>query len=174
MSGVPVVYLTSACREEDIVMGLYQGADGYVCKPFGLAELTARIEATLRRRAREQGRRATSVYDDGVLYVDSEQGVVRKRGKDLSLTHRELQLLCYLVSHAGEVVSHSELLQVVWGAQYKDCRNYLPLYMRYLRRKIEDDPARPRYLLTRFGFGYYLSPGGQGNGATSTLTEGPS
>jgi DNA-binding response OmpR family regulator len=153
-SDVPILFMTSLRAEDDIVTGLYQGADGYICKPFGLAELGARVEATLRRRALYQQRTRISVYDDDVLFIDVENGIVRKRGQDVSLAPKEIELLCYLVRHAGEVVSHQELLQSVWGAQYVDARNYLSLYMRYLRRKIEDNPTEPQYLMTRFGIGY--------------------
>jgi len=153
-SDVPVIFMTAARSEEDIVNGLYQGADGYVCKPFGLAELSVRIKAALRRRAERSRCARRSIYDDGTLYADTERGIVRKGGRDVPLAPKERQLLCYLIEHAGEVVSRRELLQSVWGAEYLDARNYVTLYIRYLRRKIEDDPDRPYYLRTRHGIGY--------------------
>ena len=162
-SDVVIMFLTSANSEEDIVRGLYHGADSYMSKPFGLAVLAARIKAVLRRRGRQQQRGWAAVYDDGVLYIDTEHGTVRKRGQDVSLTLKERQLLLYLVQHAEEVVRHSELLQVAWGAEYKGAKNYLSLYMRYLRLKIEDDPDQPRYLVTRFGLGYFFAPSQEGN-----------
>ncbi len=172
-SDVLIIFLTSASSEEDIVTGLYQGADGYICKPCGLAELVARIEALL-RRARQRQPPRPHAYDDGVLRVDIEQGIVRKRGQDLPMAPREMRLLLYLVRHAGEVVPHSELLQVVWGTAYKESRSYLALYIRYLRAKIEDDPAEPRYLLTRFGVGYCFCPAEEGMRAQpSALTQCP-
>jgi DNA-binding response OmpR family regulator len=172
---VPIIFLTSACGEEDIVKGLYQGADGYICKPVGLAELAARVEATLRHRTRHEKREREIPYDDGVLHIDVERGLVRKRGQDVPLAPRELRLLCYLVQHAGEIAQHKELLQAVWGAQYLDARNYLALYMRYLRLKIEDDPANPQYLVTRFGIGYSFQPRTDSEeGAESSLTQYPS
>ena len=174
-SEVAIIFMTSASSEEDIVRGLYQGADGYVCKPVSLAELAARAEATLRRRTGHRRRGRDAIYDDGVLHVDAEQGVVCKRGCKLSLTPRELRLLCYLVSHPGEVVPYKELLQAVWGTQYQDARNYLALYMRYLRLKIEDDPAQPQYLVTRFRIGYaFHSQMASEKGRESSLTGHPS
>jgi two-component system, OmpR family, response regulator VicR len=168
-SGMPIIFLTARDSETDVVYGLNSGADDYVPKPFSLAELRARIDATL-RRAGLQAPASTRTYDDGTLYIDLQKNILRKRGQDIALAPKEFQVLACLVRRAGQVVSHGELLRQVWGSEFEHEIGYLTLYIRYVRRKLEDNPAAPRYLRTRFRAGYYFCP----NGDSALGPDGPS
>lgn len=154
----PVIFLTVRDSEDDVVRGLSVGAEGYLTKPFSLAELKARVEALL-RRAGEGGRaERRTLYSDGTLTVDLARGSVTRRGEEVALSPKEYQLLALLVRRQGEVVPHDELLREVWGRGYEEERAYLAIYIRYLREKIEDDPANPRYVHTHHGVGYRFGP----------------
>jgi two-component system KDP operon response regulator KdpE len=155
VSDVPIIFVSAKSRESDIVMGLACGADDYITKPFGLAELKARLAAAL-RRVRSHNTHTRQRYDDGVLHIDLQDKVVRKGDRSISLTPKEFQLLACLVRNMGRVVPHVELLRKVWGPGYETERGYLALYVCYLRQKLEDDPKHPRYVCTRFRVGYYF------------------
>lgn len=153
MSDVPVIMLTAKGREVDIVRGLGLGADDYITKPFGTAELVARVRALLRRNKTPAIRRLTRYQDNG-LTIDLERHEVRVKGTPVDLTPTEFRLLAVLVQNAGKVVPHRTLLTLVWGEEYADEVHYLKLYVRYLRQKIEESPSNPRYILTEWGVGY--------------------
>ena len=152
LSDVPIIMLTARQTEADRVKGLDLGADDFVPKPFSPAELEARIRAVL-RRARPETTPAPA-YDDGILQVDFDRRSVTLSGEPVRLTRTELRLLEVLARDPGRVFLQSELLDRVWGDDYGASGEQLRTYVRYLRRKIEPEPAKPRYLLTRAGVGY--------------------
>jgi two-component system KDP operon response regulator KdpE len=152
-SSVPVVVLSARDREDDKVTALEAGADDYLTKPFGPRELIARIRVALRH--------AGPVPDDPVLVIgpftiDRARHEVTVANRPVHLTPIEFRMLALLVRHAGKVVTHARLLEDVWGARGHDQHHYLRVHMAALRRKVEVDPARPRYLLTEQGIGYRL------------------
>ena len=154
LTNVPILMLTALDREVDLVHGLDLGADDYLVKPFHLSELKARIEAHLRRARMSGWESPYPAYSDDELYIDLPNREVRLRGRHVSLSPTEFRLLACLVRNAGVVVPHRSLLAEVWGPDYmRDIRS-LKLYIRYLRQKIEPDPAQPRYVLTEWGVGY--------------------
>jgi two-component system, OmpR family, KDP operon response regulator KdpE len=153
-SRVPVFILSVRGREGEKVRAFDLGADDYVVKPFGMPELLARIKAALRRRLEEQS--PQPVFKVGGLEVDLARRVVRVDNAEVRLSPKQYRLLQVLVSHAGKVVTHRQLLNEVWGAVHRDDIQYLRVFVRKLRSRIEADPARPRYLLTELGVGYRL------------------
>jgi len=148
---VPIVMLTVRNAERDKVLALDAGADDYVVKPFGMAELLARLRAALRRRA-QQGQLASFSSRD--LLVDFEARQVTVKGRDVHLTPKEFELLRQLVMNAGKPITHRRLLQAVWGPDYGDEPEYLRVMINQLRKKIESNPARPRMILTEPWVGY--------------------
>jgi two-component system KDP operon response regulator KdpE len=153
VSDVPVLILTAKGAEDDVIKGFQLGADDYIKKPFNLQELELRVEAVLRRSASRR-RDDTSDYNDGVLQIDLGRRMVVRRGDPVHLTPTEFRLLSYLVRHRDRVVPHSELLSEVWGPRYVDDTASLSVYIRYLREKLEENPATPRYICTEWGVGY--------------------
>ena len=153
ISAVPIVMLTARGMESDIVKGLELGADDYIVKPFGTKELLARIHALL-RRAETSTTKKPPVYSDGELTVDFVKRMVTVRDTKVDLTPTEFKLLSTFVQNEGRVLPHRFLLTQVWGPEYADEVNYLKLYVRYLRQKIEEDPSNPLYILTEWGVGY--------------------
>lgn len=153
----PIIMLTASAGESDVVKGLVLGADDYLTKPCSFDELKIRIHAILRRERRAPRTDAYAVYDDANLRIDLRSGTVTRRGQAVALTPTELRLLMSLVSRRGHVVGHEELLTSVWGPEYAKDIGYLSVYIRYLRQKIEDDPASPRYIRTRWKVGYYFA-----------------
>jgi len=151
----PVLFLTAKDDTEDKVMGLTVGGDDYVTKPFSLEELLARIRAVTRRVGAAEARAVVI----GRHRVDlGGHTVVSTGGDPPHLTRTEWQLLEILAAHPGKLITQTSLLQRVWGPGYETQTHYLRQYMAHLRRKLEDDPARPRHLLTEPGMGYRLSP----------------
>jgi two-component system KDP operon response regulator KdpE len=153
MSDVPIMMLTAKGREVDIVRGLGLGADDYVTKPFGTAELLARVQALLRRNKTPTSPRLTRYQDNG-LSIDLDRHEILLKGEPIDLTPTEFRLLSVLVRNAGKVVPHRVLLTQVWGEEYSNEVHYLKLYVRYLRQKLEETPSNPRYILTEWGVGY--------------------
>jgi two-component system KDP operon response regulator KdpE len=155
ISAVPIVMLTARGMEADIVRGLELGADDYIVKPFGSKELLARIHALLRRADTSTTKRPPVYSDaDGELTVDFVKRMVTVRGTKVDLTPTEFKLLSTFVQNEGRVLPHRFLLTQVWGPEYADEVNYLKLYVRYLRQKVEEDPSNPSYILTEWGVGY--------------------
>jgi two-component system response regulator VicR len=152
----PIMMLTALSSKADIVKGLSLGADGYVTKPYSFGELKARIHS-LMRRGREPDTSERHAYDDGYLRIDLQEAIVMREGERIELTPTESQLLMRLVSQKGKIIPRKVLLASVWGKEYTDATNSLSTYIRYLRRKLEDDPSRPRYIHTRRGLGYYFA-----------------
>ncbi len=153
-SSVPVIVLTAKDEEDDRIKGLELGADDYIGKPFSHRELVSRIRAVLRRHATLPPMPQTQLKIDDRLTIDFAKHEVLVDGKPISLRPTEYRLLYHLVQNAGWVMPHDVLLAKVWGPEYRDESHYLRLYITYLRQKIEEDPANPRYILTERGVGY--------------------
>jgi two-component system KDP operon response regulator KdpE len=156
-SPVPIIVLSVRDREDDKVQALDAGADDYLTKPFGIGELIARIKVALRRSLQQA---PEPVFRVGELEVDLPRRRVTARGEAVSLTPTEYELLRLLVSHAGKVLTHSQILKQIWGIGYLEQPHVLRVNVSNLRRKIEEDPARPRYILTEPGVGYRLATPG--------------
>jgi two-component system KDP operon response regulator KdpE len=154
-SKVPIIVLSARGQEGDKVAALDAGADDYVGKPFAVGELLARLRVALRHAA--AGETGEPTFTVGELTVDQIKRQVRVDGREVHLTPIEYRLLTLLVRHAGRVVSQRQLLKDVWGPGQTEETHYLRVYMGTLRRKLEKDPARPRYLLTEPGVGYRLA-----------------
>jgi two-component system KDP operon response regulator KdpE len=153
-SAVPIIVLSARGREQDKVAALDAGADDYLTKPFGVGELLARMRVALRHARRKDAGPDAPEFTLGELRVDFEHRRVRRGGADVHLTPTEYKLLCELVRNAGRVLTHRHLLKEVWGINYINQTAYLRVYMAQLRHKLEDDPTRPRFLLTEPGVGY--------------------
>ena len=151
-SDIPIIVLSARTTETDKVGALDAGADDYLTKPFGAAELLARVRAQLRRRSRA-GTRGT-VLEFGKTRVDLGKRIVERSGETVHLTPIEYRLLTYLVTHPDSVLTHRQLLQNVWGPSHAEDSHYVRVYMGALRKKIEDDPSRPKHLITEVGVGY--------------------
>ncbi len=154
-SQVPILMLTARVQSNDIVVGLDNGADDYLIKPFNMDELVARVRALLRR--------APSPYRpihtaNGQIQIDKQKREVLVRGEMVDLTPTEYDLLLLLAEHAGTVLSHEELLRGVWGQEFTKDNDYLKVYIWHLRRKVEQEPRDPALLLTEWGIGYRLVP----------------
>jgi two-component system KDP operon response regulator KdpE len=159
LSNVPIIMLTARSLKGDVVKGLEAGADDYLTKPFSAMELDARIQAVLRRSSGNngQGNSRSSFYSNGHLDIDFDRRIVKVRDERIDLTPTEFKLLSCLVRNEGRVLPHRYLLTEVWGPEYADEVDYVKLYIRYLRLKIEDDPSDPAYILTEWGIGYRFS-----------------
>lgn len=155
-TSVPLVVVSAREQETTKVAALDAGADDYLSKPFGVGELFARIRATLRRAERPEGAQNKPIFETGELQVDFGQRRVLVKGKEVHLTPIEYRLLTALARHAGKLLTRKQLLTEVWGRAYAEQTHYLHVHMAQLRRKIEADPARPRYLLTEPSVGYRL------------------
>jgi DNA-binding response OmpR family regulator len=153
-SSVPVIMLTVKGDEDDRVRGLELGADDYVTKPFSPRELASRIKAVLRRSEIAGPAEQSIIKVDDRLQLDFNRRQVIVEGKPVKLRPTEYRLLYHLVNNAGWTLPHETLLGKVWGHEYRDETHYLRLYITYLRQKIEEDPANPRYILTERGLGY--------------------
>ena len=154
LSDVPIIFVTAIGKETDIVRGLEMGADDYIKKPFSPRELVARIEAVLRRDTRGGTSIETRTYENGPLSVNLENRQVKLNGEHVELTPIEFKLLSTFIRNEDKVLMHRFLLSQVWGPAYEEERQYLKLYVWYLRQKIEEDPSKPRLILTERGVGY--------------------
>lgn len=155
-TNVPIIVLSVRDGEVDKIQALDAGADDYVTKPFGMGELLARLRAATRRGAPPAGEAA--VVETSAFTIDLAAKRVERDGEVVHLTPTEWGLLEALVRHPGKLISQRQLLQTVWGPQYETETNYLRVYLAQLRRKLEPDPGRPRYLITEPGMGYRFEP----------------
>ncbi len=155
-SEVPVIVLSAREQEQDKIRALDAGADDYLTKPFGAGELLARIRAAMRRTAVQRSGEKESVFVLGNLRVDLVKRQVFLDDSEIHLTPLEYKLLSILIKYAGKVVTHTQLLKEVWGPAYTGQTQYLRIYMAQLRRKLEADPARPRFFINEPGIGYRL------------------
>ncbi|HUC43362.1 MAG TPA: response regulator [Candidatus Sulfotelmatobacter sp.] len=154
-SAVPIIVISARGREADKVEALDAGADDYVTKPFGLDELLARMRVALRRVATGSPG-AGPVLEAGPLRIDLDKREVEVSGREIRLTPIEFRLLAYLARNAGRVVTHAQILKEVWGGTSGASPHHVRVHMTELRKKIEDDPARPKLLRTELGVGYRL------------------
>jgi two-component system KDP operon response regulator KdpE len=149
----PIIVLSVRDNERDKVAALDKGADDYLTKPFGIEELLARVRVALRHSTRINSNQ-TSIVEAGPLKIDLAWHVVTRDGEDVKLTATEFNLLAYLVSNRGRVLTHQSILKHVWGPADANHTEYLRVYMRQLRKKLEEDPDQPKHLLTEPGVGY--------------------
>ncbi|MCX5478246.1 response regulator transcription factor [Kaistia geumhonensis] len=149
---VPILILSSRTGEAGIVKALDAGADDYVTKPFGIDELVARLRVALRHRVQAEG--AAPVFRTGGLSVDLVRRIVRLDGAEIHLSPKEYEILALLARHAGKVITHQQLMKAVWGGAID--AQQLRVYVRQVRQKLKDDPARPFYIRTETGVGYRL------------------
>ncbi|HTT79187.1 MAG TPA: response regulator [Stellaceae bacterium] len=153
-SAVPIIVLSARSDERSKVAALDLGADDYIGKPFGMAELTARIRAALRHRFLAQGELPNFISGD--LSIDLVRRRVTRGGHEVKLSPKEFELLRHLVAHAGKVLTHRHLLRDLWGPAHAEEVQYLRVFIRGLRQKLEPDPTRPTHILTELGVGYRL------------------
>ena len=153
---VPIIVLSARGREEEKVAALDEGADDYLTKPFGVNELLARIRAAMRRSAAASAGAPPAVLEVGPLRIDQSRREVTVGAREIRLTPIEYRLLVLMAGNAGKVLTHRQILKEVWGPPYVNESHNLRVFMATLRRKVEEDPARPRLLLTEPGVGYRM------------------
>ena len=155
----PIIMLTAREEEADKVTGLELGADDYITKPFSMRELMARVKANMRRiYSGEEKEKPAAPEGDG-LRVSKDNGMVYKNGRPLELSAREFDILCFLSAAPGRVFSREELMEQVWGYDYYGDLRAVDVAIRRLREKVEDQPASPKYIITKRGMGYYFADG---------------
>ena len=155
-SSVPIIMLTAKARESDLLQGFDVGADDYLTKPFSSKELLARVRAVLKRSRQEAAGQGESEINCGPLRIELARRRVTRDGQEIRLTRTEYNLLHELAAHKNQVMLHEQLLTAVWGFEYRDDLDYLRAYIRYLRQKLEADPATPNLIVTSPGVGYML------------------
>jgi two-component system KDP operon response regulator KdpE len=165
---VPVLMISARGREADRVKALDLGADDYLTKPFGVAELLARVRALLRRSG-SGANGSLPTYRWKELEVDFAARRARMHGTDVPLTRREFEVLAYLARNAGKVLLHRQVLQAVWGGEYGEEADYVWTFVQRIRRKIEPDRSHPMYVLTEAGVGYWMPPSEHDRGADDRL-----
>jgi len=155
-SAVPVIMLTARSSQVDLIHGFEVGADDYLTKPFSIAELLMRVQAVLRRSKWPEEIVTREGFKAGPIEIDFARHYVTTSADEVKLTPTEYRLLAYMASNPNRVRTHRELLRAVWGPEYGEETEYLRVYMRYLRQKLEPEPSSPQYLLTQPGAGYMI------------------
>ena len=158
-SALPIILLTAKGEEDDRVLGLELGADDYVTKPFSVRELMARVRSALRRARTAAGARRV-LFEFGDVVVDFKRQGVQKAGRPLELSAREFRILAYFIEHAGEMLTRERLLNDIWGYDVFPTTRTVDNHIARLRKKIEDEPETPRFILTVRGAGYLFEPAG--------------
>ena len=158
ITDVPILMLTAHGADEDVARGLDAGADDYIVKPFHPIPLLARIRAALRRRAPDAAASELLSFQDGALVLDTGRRVAIVRGAEVLLSATEYKLLEALARNAGRVLTHDQILDAVWGYEYAGETGYVKTYVGLIRNKIEAEPGKPRFIVSRRGLGYYLEP----------------
>lgn len=156
-STVPIIMLTARSEDADKLIGFESGADDYITKPFNILELKARIRALLRRASMPAAGPSAAVIERRGLEIDTDKRAVRKNGRPVDLTAREFDLVELFIKNPGRVYSRDNLLNLVWGYDYQGDERTVDVHIRRLREKIEDDPASPRLIITKWGVGYYFA-----------------
>ncbi len=157
-STVPIIMLTARSERSDKLLGFESGADDYVTKPFDILELKARVRALLRRAVMAaNGSESGSVLQRGHIAVDEERRTAYRAGKTVELTMKEFDLILFLMKNPGKVYSREVLLDLVWGYEYQGDTRTVDVHIRRLREKLELDPANPKYIITKWGVGYYFN-----------------
>ena len=159
VSQVPIIVLSAKGEEKTKIEALDLGADDFVTKPFGIDELFARVRAALRRATSSEPTQATTVLEVGVFRADLESRHVTVEGREIHLTPKEFDLLTYFMTNAGKVLTHRTLLKAIWGGNYVDQNEYLRVFVGQLRKKVEPEGTKPRYILTEPWVGYRFEPG---------------
>lgn len=155
----PIIMLTAREEETDKVTGLELGADDYITKPFSMRELMARVKANMRRTYSGEEKEKPAASEGDGLRVSKDNGMVYKNGRPLELSAREFDILCFLSAAPGRVFSREELMEKVWGYDYYGDLRAVDVAIRRLREKVEDQPASPKYIITKRGMGYYFTDG---------------
>ncbi len=156
-STVPIIMLTARSEDADKLLGFESGADDYVTKPFNILELKARIRALLRRASMPAAGPSAAVLEKGGIEIDTEKRTARKNGSAVELTVREFDLIELFIRNPGKVYSRDNLLDLVWGYDYQGDARTVDVHIRRLREKLEDRPASPRLIITKWGVGYYFA-----------------
>jgi two-component system KDP operon response regulator KdpE len=159
VSQVPIIVLSAKGEEKTKIEALDLGADDFVTKPFGIDELFARVRAALRRASSSVPTQATTVLEVGVFRADLESRHVTVEGREIHLTPKEFDLLTYFMTNAGKVLTHRTLLKAIWGGNFVDQNEYLRVFVGQLRKKVEPEGTKPRYILTEPWVGYRFEPG---------------
>ena len=154
-SNVPIIMLTARSEDADKIIGLESGADDYITKPFNILELKARIRAMLRRSGGAQARQDSTITVGG-LTLDTDQRIALRHGEVVELTAKEYDLIELLMKNPRRVYSRENLMNVVWGYAYAGDYRTVDVHIRRLREKLEDNPAEPAYIMTKWGVGYYF------------------
>lgn len=154
-SNIPIIVLSARGQEQDKISALELGADDYLTKPFSTGELLARLKAAV-RRSQQSIAQPSAVFESHGLYFDIQERIVRVDGTEIHLTPTEFRLLALLVKHAGRIVTHRQILQEVWGKNSLENNHYLRIYTQHLRHKLNDDPLKPRFIITEPGIGYKI------------------
>lgn len=156
-STVPIIMLTARSEDADKLLGFESGADDYVTKPFNILELKARIRALLRRASMPAAGPSAALLEKGGIEIDTEKRTARKNGSAVELTAREFDLIELFIRNPGKVYSRDNLLDLVWGYDYQGDARTVDVHIRRLREKLEDRPASPRLIITKWGVGYYFA-----------------
>ena len=154
LSDVPIIMLTVRSADEEIIRGLDSGADDYITKPFNAQVVLARVRAALRRPAQNKETAGSTRYNDDHLTIDLEKPLVLVKGEPIKLTAQEYKLLAYLLQNPNRMLTTQQILKNAWGWEYEDQPGHVRIYIWHLRRKLEEDPKEPKYLLTEYGLGY--------------------